>query len=192
MRKDENQHHIDDSGKFHVKVHHGTSQSTHFVLVQQDDKQYTWTLEAFFFLSLFNLSYSTLYLNNSPFLNLQSWIFSTLTCKVTLASSRLRFGVQMSALNIIFWPSSLSHNVQNLDNGCYLEMSHLDVTKVFYHSAGAHAMNQQQHERCSVTLGTQCCFTEWHNVKDNSQPLDKSQTNEYRTLKHKVIFPVPP
>lgn len=106
----------------------------------------------FFFLSVFNVSYSTLYLNNSPFLNLQSWIFSTLTCKVTLASSRLRFGVQMSALNIIFWPSSLSHNVQNLDNGCYLEMSHLDVTKVFYHSAGAHAMNQQQHERCSVTL----------------------------------------
>lgn len=31
-------------------------------------------------------------------------------------------------------------------------MSHLDVTKVFHHSAEAHAMNQQQHERCSVTL----------------------------------------
>lgn len=47
MRKDENQHHTDDPGKFH-KVHHGTSQSTHFVVVQQDDKQYTWTSEAFF------------------------------------------------------------------------------------------------------------------------------------------------
>lgn len=70
MRKDENQHHTDDPGKFH-KVHHGTSQSTHFVLVQQDDKQYTWISEAFF-KSVFNLSYSTLYLNNSPFLNLLS------------------------------------------------------------------------------------------------------------------------
>lgn len=48
MRKDENQHHTDDSGKFQVKVHHSTSQSTHFVLVQKDDKQYTWTSEAFF------------------------------------------------------------------------------------------------------------------------------------------------
>lgn len=134
---------------------------TNFVLVQQDDKQYTWIAQIYFFKSFFNCSHSSLYLNNRPFLSLESCKFSSLTRKVTLASRRLRFEHRHQPLNITFWPSNLSRNIQYLDISYYLEMNSSDVTNVFHHLAEVHAMNQRQHKRCSVALScTQHCFTE--------------------------------